>query len=399
MTPSGFASSGSDALLERLRRATVGHYDIYAELGAGGMATVYLALDLALDRKVAIKLLNPGLASDPDNIERFKREAEVNRLLWRHPNIITIYAVGDDPELAYFVMKYIEGRALDSVVREFGAQTLPFVRSVIVVAGKALHYAHTRGVVHRDVKPANFMLDKDGLLIVTDFGIAKMEDAKGLTVTGSLTGTPHYMAPEQFQGQAVTPASDQYALGVVAFELLTGRRPFEGTTLAEVMKGHLFDPIPSVRVLRPDVPESVEATISKMLAKEPLERFANLDEAVSAFGEVTSTQENEVRAQMMNLALRPRSAPTPPQPREPRRPRSPWVIGVLALLVGGALATAALRSNLVNRLRPEMPSPAVDSAKRERESQNRLDTAVLAPAPPTEIPSSMIYGTVRIGSG
>ncbi len=428
--------NASNPLIERLRRATIGRYDIYAELGAGGMATVYLALDLALDRKVAIKVLSPALAMSPDNVERFKREAKVAASL-NHPNIIGILAVGDDPELAYFVMKYVEGRALDSVVSDTGAQTVPFVRSVMSAAGKALHYAHSRGVIHRDVKPANFMLDKDGWLVVTDFGIAKMGDAKGLTMTGAIIGTPYYMAPEQFQGMAITAAADQYALGVVAFELLTGRQPFAGDTLAEVMKGHLLDPIPSVRTLRPDVPEALDATITRMLAKEPGERYATLDEAVAAFGGVTATQENEIRTQMMKLALSgameqpqihvpvspaPAVRPRPPVSQvnrtmpdaEPprgitptssaaRRARSPWLIGVLALLVGGVLATAALRPDIVNRLRKsvatgqgdladtgqlvinesaipqaEMPAAAMDPAKREQELRDSIEQALAA---------------------
>ncbi|HRN52975.1 MAG TPA: serine/threonine-protein kinase, partial [Gemmatimonadaceae bacterium] len=312
-------------LFERLRQATLGRYDIYAELGQGGMATVFLALDLALDRKVAIKVLDPSLAISEENIERFRREAKVAASL-NHPNIIGIHAVGDDPELAYFVMKYIEGRALDSVVREGGSQSVAFVKGVVVAAGKALHYAHQRGVVHRDVKPANFMLDKEGWLIVTDFGIAKRDDAHGLTLTGSIIGTPYYMAPEQFQGLPVTAAADQYALGVVAYELLTGRQPYAGATIGEVMKGHLFDPIPDVRVLRPDVPEQMEAAITKMLAKEPDERFASLEEAVAAFGHVTATQEQEIRTQIIHLAqsgamLQPQiSVPISPAPAV--RPRA-----------------------------------------------------------------------------
>lgn len=469
--------NASDSLIERLRRATIGRYDIYAELGAGGMATVYLALDLALDRKVAIKVLSPALAMSPDNVERFKREAKVAASL-NHPNIIGILAVGDDPDLAYFVMKYVEGRALDSVVTDMGAQSVPFVRGVIGAAGRALHYAHSRGVIHRDVKPANFMLDTDGWLVVTDFGIAKMGDAKGLTMTGSVVGTPYYMAPEQFQGKPVTAAADQYALGIVAFELLTGRQPFAGDTVAEVMKGHLFDPIPSVRTLRPDVPETLDATITRMLSKEPGERFANLEEAVAAFGAVTATQESDVRAQMLHLALsgamakpqvhvpispspvaHPRpsvsqvdrtmpGSPPPPSAAHPmgtgNRRRSLVMIAVLALLVGGALATAALRPDLVNRLRKSVasgpgdladtarlvtpadpPVPAetsvasVDSVKRAQELRDsieqevaaamrdslarldrarRVETAVPAPAPPAEIPSTMVFGVVRIGS-
>lgn len=397
-------------LFERLRQATLGRYDIYAELGQGGMATVFLALDLALDRKVAIKVLDPSLATSPENIERFRREAKVAASL-SHPNIIGIHAVGDDPELAYFVMKYIEGRALDSVVRESGAQSVAFVKGVVVAAGKALHYAHTRGVVHRDVKPANFMLDKEGWLIVTDFGIAKRDDAHGLTMTGSIIGTPYYMAPEQFQGLPITAAADQYALGVVAFELLTGRQPYSGATIGEVMKGHLFDPIPDVKALRPDVPEQIQAAITKMLAKEPADRFATLEEAVLAFGHVTATQEQEIRTQIVHLAqsgamlqpqisvpispvpaVRPRSeAAVPPQGSAPAgavpqgsapRPiaehpahtppaagsapvshrRRTWVLIALGLIVGVAGATAMLRPDIVNRYRKQLLGPTGDAA-------------------------------------
>jgi serine/threonine protein kinase len=431
---SGYASSSNDSLLERVRRATIGRYDVYAELGAGGMATVYLALDLALDRHVAIKVLHPSLASAADNIERFKREAKVAASL-DHPNIIGIYAVGDDPELAYFVMKYIEGRAVDSVVREHGAQTVPFVRSVVVAAGKALHYAHTKGVIHRDVKPANFMLDKEGWLVVTDFGIAKLEEAKGLTMTGSIIGTPYYMAPEQFQGVPVTAAADQYALGVVTYELLTGVQPFAGDTVAEVMKGHLFDPIPSVRTTRPDVPEALDATITKMLAKDPAERFATLEQAVAAFGGMTSSQEHEVRTQIINLAksaamTKPQiSVPISPSPvvRTPNHAqvrsmpditaplpapvavpahskRAIWTAGILALLIGVFGATALLRPDIINRARKtifagggnladtaqfirnegaqtaagDYPVMAADSAKREKEVLDSVEQVLAA---------------------
>ena len=296
-----WTSPGTEPLIDRLRRAVIGRYDVYAELGQGGMASVFLALDLALERKVAIKVMSPSLANSPDNIERFKREAKVAAAL-NHPHIIGILAVGDDPELAYFVMKFIEGRSLDSVIRDEGPQSVPFVQSVIASAGKALHYAHTRGVIHRDVKPANFMLDQDGWLVVTDFGIAKQDDLKGLTVTGSLIGTPYYMSPEQFHGKPVTHSADQYALGVVAYELLTGRQPYTGDTVAEVMRGHLFDAVPDVRSVRPDVPGEIAACVNRMLAKEPAERFATLEEAVLAFGAISPTQEQQVRTQIIELA-------------------------------------------------------------------------------------------------
>ncbi|MBA3854415.1 serine/threonine-protein kinase [Pseudogemmatithrix spongiicola] len=403
----------TSALFERLRSATLGRYDIYAELGQGGMATVFLALDLALDRKVAIKVLDPALATSAENVERFRREARVAASL-NHPNIIGIYAVGDDPELAYFVMKYVEGRALDSVVRETGRQSVAFVRSVVAAAGRALHYAHTRGVVHRDVKPANFMLDTDGWLIVTDFGIAKRDDTHGLTLTGSIIGTPYYMSPEQFNGGSVTPAADQYALGVVAFELLTGQQPFAGDTIGEVMKGHLLDPIPSVRTLRPDVPEHIDAAITRMLAKEPGDRFPTLEAAVEAFGQVSSTLEQEVRTQIVHLAqsgamrqpqlsvpLTPavrgntrgaagagglaaasgaaafgaaasgaaasggasgQLAQTPPGAATAPHPRRTMFLVALALIVGGIAATALLRPDLVNRWRKQLAGARGDAA-------------------------------------
>ncbi|MCE9602027.1 MAG: serine/threonine protein kinase [Gemmatimonadetes bacterium] len=301
MNTGTYTPSGTEPLIDRLRRAVIGRYDVYAELGAGGMASVFLALDLALERKVAIKVMSPALANSADNVERFKREAKVAAAL-NHPNIIGILAVGDDPELAYFVMKYVEGRSLDSVIRDEGPQPVALVQSVIAAAGKALYYAHTRGVIHRDVKPANFMLDRDGWLVVTDFGIAKQADMKGLTMTGSLIGTPYYMSPEQYHGKPVSPAADQYALGIVAYELLTGTQPYTGDTVAEVMRGHLFDPVPNVRDVRPEVPAELEACVGRMMAKEPEQRFATLEEAVIAFGAISPTQEVAVRTQIIELA-------------------------------------------------------------------------------------------------
>ena len=265
------------------------------------MASVFLALDLSLDRKVAIKVMSPALLSSGDALERFRREARVAASL-SHPNIIPVYAVGDDPELAYFVMKYVEGRSLDSVIREGGLQSVPFVQTIISYAGGALNYAHHRGVVHRDVKPANFMLDLDGWLVVTDFGIAKLDDGHGLTMSGTLIGTPYYMSPEQFNGLPIGGASDQYALGVVAFELLTGRTPFNGGTIAEVMRGHLIDDVPSVRTLRSDVPVALDACIMRMLAKEASARFPTLAEAVTAFGAVSPKAEAAVRTHIISLA-------------------------------------------------------------------------------------------------
>lgn len=312
-------------LLERLRRATIGRYDIYAELGSGGMATVFLARDLALDRKVAIKVMAPALAATADAIERFRREARLAAAL-SHPHIIPIHAIGEEPGLAYYVMKFVEGRTLDSVLRTEGAQSPDFVRAVVTEVGGALHYAHQRGVVHRDIKPANIMVDTDGWLVVTDFGIAKRDDAQGLTQSGMIIGTPFYMSPEQFNGQPVTGAADQYALGIVAYELLAGRTPFGGPSIGEVMKGHLMDPVPPLREVRPDVPPDLEAAIARMLDKEPAQRFATLAEAAQAVGRATPSAEQDLRTQIIALArtgarLQPQMA-VPASPAVQARPEA-----------------------------------------------------------------------------
>src|SRR5947207_4284662 len=227
-----------NAQLDALRKATLGEYEVLAELGRGGMATVYLAHDLALDRKVAIKVLAPALLLMGEGmVERFKREARTAAAL-SHPHIIPIYAVKESPDLVYFVMKFVEGRSLESIVRAAGPLPLTLVRAVLYQAGEALGYAHRRGVVHRDVKPANIMLDTDGWVVVTDFGIAKVSETQGLTMTGATIGTPSYMSPEQCEAKReLSGASDQYSLGIVAYELLAGRLPF----LADTTIGLLYD--------------------------------------------------------------------------------------------------------------------------------------------------------------
>ena len=314
-----------EALIDRLRRATIGRYDVYAELGAGGMATVFLALDLALDRKVAIKVMSPSLISSPGAIERFRREARVAAAL-SHPHIVPIHAIGEEPGLAYYVMKYIEGRSLDSVLRAEEQQDIAFAQSILGYVGGALQYAHQRGVVHRDVKPANIMLDREGWCYVTDFGIAKAEGGAGLTKSGVIIGTPHYMCPEQFNGLPITGAADQYALGIVAFELLTGKPPYGGPSIGEVMRGHLLEPIPPVRSLRPDVPEAIEACVTRMLAKDPTDRFASVAEAVAAFGTISAAAERDTRAVIARLAeLGAEEQPSISVPTSPVLQRRPTV--------------------------------------------------------------------------
>lgn len=252
----GGADPGSPwgVVLERLRRATLGEFEIQRELGRGGMAAVFLAHEIALNRPVAIKVMAPGLLMGEGMVERFRREAVTVAGL-SHPNIVTMHAVRQADDLHFFVMQFVSGRPLDAVLAQDGRLPVPVVRSLLFQTGTALAHAHRHGVIHRDVKPANVLLDTEGNAVVTDFGIAKVSEAPGQTQTGMTVGTPAYMSPEQCDAGTVTWASDQYSLGAVAYELLTGSPPFQGTMLG-IMQAHVSQPPPPLRELRPDCPRT-----------------------------------------------------------------------------------------------------------------------------------------------
>jgi hypothetical protein len=266
------------------------------------MATVYLAHDLALDRKVAIKVLAPALLLMGEGmVERFKREARTAAAL-SHPHIIPIYAVKESEHVLYFVMKYVQGRALDSVIRDVGTLPIPMVQTILAHAGDALGYAHRHGVIHRDIKSANIMLDEDGWAVITDFGIAKVVQAEGLTMTGVTVGTPTYMSPEQCATRDVTGASDQYSLGVVAYEMLTGRLPFLGDSTMSVMYAHFNERPRPVAELRPDCPPNLAAGIMRMLEKDPARRWPAMDDIVAVCGRPSLRHDDPVRGEMITLA-------------------------------------------------------------------------------------------------
>ncbi len=288
------------ALLDALRHATLGEYEILAELGRGGMATVYLAHDLSLDRQVAIKVMAPALLTGEGMVERFKREARTAAQL-SHPHIIPIFAVRESENLVYFVMKFVEGRSLESIIKELGPLPIPMAQSILQQVGGALAYAHRRGVIHRDVKPGNIMIDADGWAVVTDFGIAKVSEARGLTVSGATIGTPAYMSPEQCAAKDIGPASDQYSFGIVAYEMLTGQQPFVGDSIMAIMYLHFNEPPPRLRDVRPDCPVEIEAAVLRMLAKDPAERFSDVDAAAAAIGGAPLAPDDPIRTQLMTL--------------------------------------------------------------------------------------------------
>src|SRR4030081_17330 len=291
-----------NAQLEALRQATLGEYEILAEVGRGGMATVYLAHDLALDRKVAIKVLAPALLLMGEGmVERFKREARTAAAL-SHPHIIPIYAVKESEHVLYFVMKYVQGRALDTVIREVGTLPIPMTQTILPKVAAALGYAHRHGVIHRDIKSANIMLDEDGWAVVTDFGIAKVLQAQGLTVTGVTVGTPTYMSPEQCATEELTGASDQYSLGVVAYEMLTATLPFDDDSIMSVMYAHFNRPPRPVSELRPDCPPNLAAAVMRMLEKDPGRRWASMDDVVAVCGRPSLRHDDPIRRDMITLA-------------------------------------------------------------------------------------------------
>ena len=312
-------------LMEALKSATLGDYEILAELGRGGMATVYLAHDISLDRKVAIKVMSPALLDGEGAIERFKREARTAGAL-SHPHIIPIYAVKDNGELLYFVMKFVEGRPLDDVLQTQGGLPIPLVVQILTEVAGALAFAHRKGVVHRDVKPANIMLDDGGWAVVTDFGIAKVAEKKGLTLTGSTVGTPAYMSPEQCSAGDVTGRSDQYSLGIVAYELLTGKVPFDADSLMGMFMAQMNDTPPPLLDVRPDCPRLLANTIDRMMAKKPEDRWPNLEDVVTALGPLQKANAPEnTRGTMAALA---RASTSRPRAEDFVRPESPSPVNV-----------------------------------------------------------------------
>jgi len=333
----------AEAQLDALRRATLGHYEILMEIGRGGMATVYLAHDLALDRKVAIKVLAPALLLMGEGmVERFKREARTAAAL-SHPHIIPIYAVKDSEHVLYFVMKHVEGRSVDHVIRDVGPLPIAMTQAILAQVGDALGYAHRHGVIHRDIKSANIMLDEEGWAVVTDFGIAKVVQAQGLTMTGVTVGTPTYMSPEQCATEEVTGASDQYSLGVVAYEMLTGTLPFQDDSIMSVMYAHFNQPPRPVTELRPDCPPNLAAAVMRMLEKDPAQRWASMDDVVAVCGRPSLRHDDPIRREMITLAHGTGRKVGPKTPTSPialsrvrTRPtirRRRWVLPAVALTV------------------------------------------------------------------
>jgi predicted Ser/Thr protein kinase len=363
---SGPTSSLDDAgvakLTRMLREETAGEYEIERELARGGMGVVYLATEIQLRRRVAIKVLPPTLTFGEAAIQRFRREARTAAAL-DHPNIIPIYRVSSGGELMWYSMKLLEGKSLDSLLKAEEALAIEDTIAVFDQVADALDYAHQHGVIHRDIKPGNIVLDDRGRVTVTDFGIAKELRDGSLSSSGSLIGTPYYMAPEQYIGGDISGAADQYSLGVVAYQCLGRRVPFEASSAYELLNKHMSEPPPPLVELRPDLPPHAYAAIDRALAKRPEDRFATVSEFVNG--------------------LAGRSVAIPASPRDvPRRHRLiAWASGLAAAAAALYLVTA-VRSGVRVGSRSPAPSDSLAAATGASQVVERTPPAPLPGRPP-----------------
>jgi serine/threonine-protein kinase len=321
-----------------------GRYEIEDLVGTGGMSSVYRARDTVLERRVALKILHDHFSSDPEYVERFRREARAIARL-NHPNIVTVIDRGDFQGRQFIVFELVPGDNLKDVVRRYGPLPVPEALALTHQIARGLSFAHEHGVVHRDVKPQNVLLDEGGSAKVTDFGIARsLEPGDGLTQTGTVLGTSDYVAPEQVSGRRVDARSDQYSLGVLLYELLTGEVPFSADNFMAVAMRHLRDPVPSVRQRRPDVPERVDEIVAKAMAKRPEDRFPSMEAMMAALEAALAEEPSEGDASAEATGeLPPISKPPRPAPRSRRRISPLWA--ALVVVAAGAVALALILGN------------------------------------------------------
>ncbi len=313
-------------------------YRVLSSLGAGGMADVYCAEDTHLGRQVALKVLYRRFAQDAEFVERFKREARSAAGL-THPNVVNVYDRGEHDGTYYIAMEYLPGRTLKSVILEQLSLDQEAVIDIGVQILRAASFAHRRGIVHRDLKPHNVMLDDAGNAKVTDFGIARA-GASEMTEAGSIMGTAQYLSPEQAQGQPATAQSDLYSVGIILYEMLTGRLPFDGESAVAIAVQHLNDePVP-IRSLRPDVTPELEAAVMRALAKDPAARWADADEFIRALEGARGSLAGRPLGQD-TAAFVPLPATVPEEVEEEEEERAlrwPWIaLGLTALLIALAL--------------------------------------------------------------
>ncbi len=334
-----------------------GRYRLEARIGSGGMSTVYRAFDETLERQVAVKLMNREIASDSDQLERFRREARAVAQL-SHPHIVGVIDAGEDDGRPYIVLEYVEGETLKERIRRQGRLPVTEAVAYAIEIARALGAAHARHIVHRDVKPQNVLIDQEGSAKVADFGIARTLEEDGLTADGRVLGTTDYVSPEQALGQHVSGQSDLYSLGVVLYEMLTGEVPFKGESQVAVAMKHVREQIPDVQTQRPEISAALAATIETATAKHQDARYADDAELIADLEDVLAIETARSGSATGEVTSVLRTLPERTQRRLPLRVRHPAVMIVSLLLVlalGGG--TAVFLANRTHHGAGPLPQP------------------------------------------
>lgn len=395
-----------EELLEYVRQVLGGEYDVQRELGRGGMAVVYHATERELHRDVALKVLPPEMTLTSAAGERFKREARMAASL-DHPNIVPVYRVGQVCGLFYIAQRFVDGRDLDAILEAQGALPIPVILSVLRAVTAALATAHDRDIVHRDIKGANILVERGGRMLVSDFGIARRLSDGGLTEAGTVLGTPSFMSPEQCMGRRGGPQSDQYSLGILAFQMLTGKLPFAADSLPALLQHHCFTPLPDLRVAREGVPSALVKIVYQALAKEPAERFASTRDMLAAIEAIPffQAEQREADDTIRRLArgsgiakIPTRSLPPLPEPRASAAIVVPAAEHRRALrravfLVGGVVLAVATVGGFWLSGRTRAPAPVVAAPETARAA---VPTPAPAAPPRRESSAEVGTGTVRL---
>jgi eukaryotic-like serine/threonine-protein kinase len=329
-------------------------YRLDAQVGAGGMSTVYRAFDTVLERPVAIKLMHREMSAHTDQLERFRREARSVAQL-NHPHIVTVIDAGEDDNTPFIVFEYVAGETLKERIRRCGRLAVPEAIAYAIEISRALGAAHERGIVHRDIKPQNVLIDAEGSAKVTDFGIARSLTEEGLTADGRVLGTTDYVSPEQALGHAVTGQSDIYSLGIVLFEMLTGDVPFKGENQVAVAMRHVREELPDVQYLRPEVSAALAAVVDRATAKDLTRRYLDASSLVADLEEVFAIETARSGHATGEATAVLRTLPDLTRRRVPLRLRvAPAVALALLVLVAASVAGAIIlaRDNAERGTRP-----------------------------------------------